>query len=77
MPSRSTLGMMSQPMPSSGAQLLQPLGVALPHVAEVEVVAGHHVDRPVLLHQVLGDKVLPGHAHHALSKWATITSWMP
>ena len=50
------------------AQPLEPLRITLPFVAKVEVVAHHQVDRPVLGHQILGDKVPPGHVHHPLIK---------
>ena len=46
------------------AHLLEALGVALAHIAEVEVVARHDVDHAQLPHQVLRNKILPIHAHH-------------
>ncbi len=48
------------------AQPFQALGIALPLVAEVEVVPSHHMDGSVLLHQILGDEGPPIHAHHAV-----------
>ena len=52
--------------PQLGAGLLEPLGISLAHVAEVEVVSRHHMDHAQLLHQVLSDKIPPVHAHHAV-----------
>ena len=49
-----------------GAFVRQPLGAALPPVAEVEVVPRHHMDRAQLLLEVLLHKVLPVHLAHYL-----------
>ena len=49
-----------------GALLLEAPGVALTHIAEVEVVAGHHMDRAQFFRQIPVHKVLPVHAHHAI-----------
>ena len=51
-----------------GALLPQAHRVALPPVAEVEVVPRHQVDRAVLPDQEVLDKRLPGHLHHAAVK---------
>ena len=45
------------------ADLLEALGVALPLVAKVIVVAGHQVHGVKVLHQGAGHKVLPGLLH--------------
>ena len=48
------------------ALLLEALGVALAHIAKVEVVPGHHVDGPQLLLQIFRHKVLPVHLLHPI-----------
>ena len=50
------------------AHLLEPPGVALAHVAEVEVVPSNHMDRVELLDQIFPDKILPVHPHHAVKR---------
>ena len=48
------------------ALLLQALGIALAHVAKVEVVSGHHMDTAQLLLQIFRHKVLPVHLLHPI-----------
>ena len=50
------------------AEGLEPLRVALPLVAEVEIMACHQVHRPMLPRQIIGDEFPPGHVHHPLVK---------
>ena len=47
-----------------GAQLPESGRIALAPIAEVEVVAGHHMNNAQLLSEVLCDKIPPRHPHH-------------
>ena len=60
--------MMSQPRPSARHFFAQLLRIALILVAETEIVPRDEVYGAVLLHQQLGDEVLPRHGHHRAVK---------
>ena len=77
MPPTSTLGMMSQPSPSSRHFFHQQLRGALVLVTEVVVVARHQVDGVIPAHQNVGDEVVPGVVIISWSKGTISTSRMP
>jgi hypothetical protein len=51
--------------PQLSAEFPELLGIPLPFIAKMEVVAHHQVDRPMVPNQIIGDKLPPGSFHHA------------
>ena len=51
-----------------GTQPFQLLGISLTLIAKMVIMSRYHMGRPVILHQNIGDKLLPGHLHHGAVK---------